>query len=237
MTLTPRTDVDVAALKAEFADKGFVKIDDFIDEPSSRELIKNLPPAADRWQMTFRRDGRVEALEANRMQSMTERNRVKLSNEIYSAALNGPQFVYQKISLDEAATEAANKDEKGLLVREMLNSDAVLSLVKSVSGEEGLTRALSDATYFVRNQFKNREMGPDDGAVHVGFELYLTSPWREDFGGFLNFYDDDGNILDAVYPRFRQLVLYRLPRAHGVSALAPFCNALRFSISGSFTTD
>ena len=62
----------------------------------------------------------------------------------------------------------------------------------------------------------------------------LTKDWNPNWGGYLNFYDDDGNIEFGLRPSFNVLNMFAVPKQHSVSMLTPFTGAFRYSITGWF---
>ena len=62
----------------------------------------------------------------------------------------------------------------------------------------------------------------------------LTRAWRPDWGGYLNFYDEDGDIVAGYRPRFNALNLFLVPQKHAVSYVPPFAPQARFAITGWF---
>ena len=56
--------------------------------------------------------------------------------------------------------------------------------------------------------------------------------WHTDWGGYLVFFDEEGDIVEGFRPRFNALNLFRVPQAHSVTFVPPFAPAARFAISG-----
>jgi Rps23 Pro-64 3,4-dihydroxylase Tpa1-like proline 4-hydroxylase len=66
---------------------------------------------------------------------------------------------------------------------------------------------------------------------------FCAEPWRPDWGGYLQFLDEDGDIVAGYKPRFNALNLFRVPARHNVSYVPPFAPAGRFAITGWFRAD
>jgi Rps23 Pro-64 3,4-dihydroxylase Tpa1-like proline 4-hydroxylase len=63
--------------------------------------------------------------------------------------------------------------------------------------------------------------------------LNLTIPdWKSEWGGFLNFFDEYGNIEAGFRPMFNSLNLFLVPQRHSVSYVAPFAPVGRYAITG-----
>jgi Rps23 Pro-64 3,4-dihydroxylase Tpa1-like proline 4-hydroxylase len=63
---------------------------------------------------------------------------------------------------------------------------------------------------------------------------FCAEEWRPDWGGYLLFYDEDGDVVAGFKPRFNALNLFRVPQKHSVTYVAPFAPIARFAITGWF---
>ncbi|OZA59360.1 MAG: hypothetical protein B7X78_08485 [Sphingomonadales bacterium 39-62-4] len=67
----------------------------------------------------------------------------------------------------------------------------------------------------------------------VAYVLNLTSAdWQPDWGGYLNFLDEDGDVICGWKPRFNTLNLLRVPQLHQVTYVPPFAPRARYAITG-----
>ena len=46
------------------------------------------------------------------------------------------------------------------------------------------------------------------------------------------FHADNGDVEQALMPRFNAMNLFRVPRLHSVSPVAPYAGGARFSVTG-----
>ena len=63
---------------------------------------------------------------------------------------------------------------------------------------------------------------------------FCAEEWRPDWGGYLNFYDDEGDVVAGYKPRFNALNLFAVPKKHNVTYVPPFAPVGRFAITGWF---
>ena len=69
----------------------------------------------------------------------------------------------------------------------------------------------------------------------IAYVLNMTAlEWRPDWGGYLLFFDDDGDVIEGYMPRFNTLNLFAVPQHHAVSFVPPFAPQGRIAISGWF---
>ncbi len=64
--------------------------------------------------------------------------------------------------------------------------------------------------------------------------MNFSKDWREDWGGYLQFFDKEGNIEEGFKPRFNCLNLFKTPMDHAVSYVPPFCGGKRLGVTGWF---
>lgn len=64
------------------------------------------------------------------------------------------------------------------------------------------------------------------------YVLNLTPEWRADWGGVLNFLDEDGHVAEGYTPSFNALNLFSIPIPHAVSEVARLTPRSRLSITG-----
>ena len=63
---------------------------------------------------------------------------------------------------------------------------------------------------------------------------FTAGDWRPEWGGYLQFFDDEGDVVQAFRPRFNSLNLFAVPQPHAVSFVPPFAPLGRYAITGWF---
>lgn len=122
------------------------------------------------------------------------------------------------------------------LLLEHLNAPPMLDLVRAVTGMPELVKADAQASLFAANHFLglHRDTHKEQG-WRVAYVLGLAPDgWRPDWGGYLQFFDEEGDIVCGWKPRFNVLNLFAVPCDHAVSYVAPFAPTGRVSITGWF---
>jgi hypothetical protein len=122
------------------------------------------------------------------------------------------------------------------LLVEHINDQPFMNLVRAVTGLPDLTKADATATLFGPNQFLATH---DDSHKAEGWRVaYVLSlcpvDWRPEWGGYLLFYDEAGDVVAGYRPRFNALNLFEVPQKHSVSYVPPFAPVARFAITGWF---
>lgn len=120
------------------------------------------------------------------------------------------------------------------LLLEHLNAEDFLQLARDVTGIAELCRADAQATLFAANHYLGRHI---DSHVAEGWRVaYVLNlsidDWHPDWGGYLLFLDEDGDIAEGFRPRFNSLNLFAVPQSHSVSYLPPFAPKGRLALTG-----
>ena len=229
--------LDRAALARQFAADQRLQIRNVLESKSARE-IQSLLLAHTPWGMAAQAEGSTfsgpQALKAHELASEAGRAKAqRLVQATHEASARGSYaFRYAHLSLVEAARQQDGNPYEILL--EHLNTDDFLHLVRDVTGIANLIKADGQASLFGPQHYLGRHI---DSHVSEGWRIayvlnFAPDDWHPDWGGYLNFFDDDGDIVAGYKPRFNALNLFLVPRPHSVSFVSPFAPAARVAITG-----
>lgn len=229
--------IDRASCARQFAARGRVQIRDVLSAPSAatvRVLLDQQTP----WGIALKAgDGPVEQITNAALRGMAPAAQQKLNRDIHAAAGRGEYAVRftQYPLLDAYLGRWAPGGPHDLLL-EHINDGPFLDLVRTVSGMPDLVKADAQATLFGPGDFL---FAHNDSHVADGWKLaYVLSfappDWKPDWGGYLNFLDADGDIIEGWRPRFNVLNLFRVPQMHQVTYVPPFAPRGRYAITGWF---
>jgi Rps23 Pro-64 3,4-dihydroxylase Tpa1-like proline 4-hydroxylase len=145
-------------------------------------------------------------------------------------------FIYARYPMLDAYLEQWGEHEGLDLLVEHINSEPMLELVREVTGISEIGKADAQATLFAPNHFLSLH---DDSHVAEGWRVayvmnFCQEEWRPDWGGYLLFYDEDGDVTAGFKPRFNTLNMFRVPARHSVSYVPPFAPVGRFAVTGWF---
>jgi SM-20-related protein len=115
-----------------------------------------------------------------------------------------------------------------------LNSRDVLELVKEISACSNICRADAHATLFAPNQFHSLLQESGQGQKRLAYALNFTRNWHEDWGGYMQFYSPNGDILQGYKPQFNSLSLCDVSQAHGISVVPGHAPYGHLAIRGYF---
>ena len=208
----------------------------FSDETA--EMIYNALDKDVEWTLTFKTPKGPVALspaQIKRLPPQAVDQYFKLIHQ--SAAEEIFTYVFSTCPIDEAAKAGKPVNEVLLAFHAFLNTDEALDFFREASGDQGITRATCYASLFGPDQFITIHNDTDtypseDRRINCVFSF--TKGWKPDWGGYLNFFDENNDIKHGFLPRFNVVTCAKLPAAHSVTAVAPFANASRFVIVSWF---
>lgn len=228
--------LDRAGLKHDFAREGRIQIRDFLTEPAARTIHRVLSRETP-WGLAWRAGGdgpnslRRHELAARQAELGAVTNKV-------AAAMRGRDyaFAYAHYPILTAYQENWGEHEALHLLMEHINDEPLMSLVREVTGIGQLVKADAQATLYGPNHFLAIH---DDSHVAEGWQVayvmnFCAEDWRPDWGGYLMFYDEEGDAIGGFRPRFNALNLFRVPQKHNVTFVPSFAPVARFAITGWF---
>ncbi|HEX8217394.1 MAG TPA: 2OG-Fe(II) oxygenase family protein [Allosphingosinicella sp.] len=230
-------EVDRFAASRRFAESGRVQIRDFLTLPAA-QTIRRVLSRETPWGLAWRagEDG-PHGLRRQQLASMAPTDLQAMSARI-AAAMRARDyaFVYAQYAMLTAVQEEWREHDALDFLVEHINAEPLLGLVREVTGIPQLIKADAQATLYAPNHFLAMH---DDSHVAEGWQIayvmnFCDEDWRPDWGGYLMFYDEDGDAVAGFRPRFNALNMFRVPQKHNVTYVPPFAPAARFAITGWF---
>ncbi|HWH17932.1 MAG TPA: 2OG-Fe(II) oxygenase family protein [Allosphingosinicella sp.] len=229
--------VDRAALAYRFATEKRVQIRNFLTEQAAQTvhgILSRETPWGLAWQAG--NDG-PHGPSRERLAAMSAEERGAISARI-GQAMQGRDyaFLYGQYRMLDAYLER-RADHEGLdLLVEHINSEPFLDLIREVTGLPELVKGDAQATLYAPGHFLAQH---DDSHVAEGWRIayvmnFCREDWRPDWGGYLLFYDAEGDVIAGFRPRFNALNLFLVPQKHNVTYVPPFAPSGRFAITGWF---
>jgi len=223
----------------QFARDTRVQIRDFLT-PETASEIRAVLQTATPWGLAMQADGTPydspQQILNEEMRTREGQERAEAIGRATdeAAAKGNYAFRYAQFSLVQAVQRGFNPGGPHEILLEHINSDEFLDLVRDITGERDLVRADGQATLFARGQFLGLHI---DSHVAEGWKIayvmnFTIDEWKPDWGGYLQFFDEDGNVVQAFKPRFNSLNLLRVPQPHSVSMVAPFAPIGRYAVTG-----
>ncbi|AKQ41976.1 hypothetical protein CP97_07960 [Aurantiacibacter atlanticus] len=230
-------DLDRAALARQFARDRRLQIADVLTEEAAREL-RGILQHHTQWGIALQAGahGKPQGFRAQELSNPAIAKQAMEIAQLTDKAAAERDYAYRSMrySLVEALQGGWAPDGPHEILLEHLNAEEFLGLMRQITDIPELAKADGHASCFGPQHFLGRHM---DSHVaegwRIAYVLNLTiDDWYPDWGGYLVFFDEDGNIETGFKPRFNTLNLFAVPQAHAVTYVPPFAPKGRYAISG-----
>lgn len=229
--------IDCQALAARFAADRRVQIREVLTSDAA-DALHDVLARHTPWGLGWRAgDDGPHAIDARQLAALTPTQRAAASEKVFHA-MQGQDyaFSYARYPILDAYMGKWDPDGPHDIVFEHLNSEPFLDLVRTVTGMPELKKADAQATLYAPNQFLPLHV---DAHAAEGWRIAYVlgmcrQDWRPDWGGYLQFFDEDGDVVAGYRPRYNTLSLFAVPAPHAVSYVPPFAPIGRYSITGWF---
>jgi len=219
-----------------FNEAGRVHVPDFLTIDSAGALHGCLS-TQELWNLVFTRDGKHVDIGADSIDQWTAEQRRTFEDLIHEPAQTGFQYLYKNIPVYDIYHQQSLPGHFLNTLFEFLNSDAFLNFGRVLTGRDDISFCDAQATCYEAGHFLTCHDDATQGKNRVAaYVLNLTPSWNPDWGGALQFYDDNDNIECGFGPSYNALNVFRIPCRHAVGFVAPFAQASRLSITGWFRT-
>ncbi|MFL6755256.1 MAG: 2OG-Fe(II) oxygenase [Sphingomicrobium sp.] len=234
---TLNSSLDRVALAQAFARDGRIQVRDFLTDQTAEEIHRILSQATP-WGLAWQagEESGPQAVEAPALHQSGAAIQREVVQSTYGAAAGGSYaFQFARYPMVDAYVGKWSEGSPHDLLIEYINAPDFLDFVREITGIPSLVKADAQATLFAPGQFLGRHIDSHvaEGWI-VAYVMNFTKNWKPDWGGYLNFFDDDGDIVAGYRPRFNALNMFKVPRAHAVSFVPPFAPVGRFAITGWF---
>ncbi|MEP5569255.1 MAG: 2OG-Fe(II) oxygenase family protein [Halioglobus sp.] len=230
--LSPSLNFDKLAL--EYRADQRIRIANVLQPESAQELQTLFHRGIPFDHLMFLR-GENRAYSADEMAAMSEPEKRSVQETLVRQAGDGVGFLYGGYRLTDG--RAKNIESLAPLQRffEYINSEAMLEFVRRVTGETAIVGADGQATQYTAGNFLTRHRDDPVGEKRrVAYVFGFSNGWHPDWGGLLQFFEENGTPRDAWLPQFNTLSLFDVRHIHSVTYVTPFAKAPRQSVTGWF---
>lgn len=229
--------IDRRALARRFHRDGRVQVRNLLTDETAATIARILKSETP-WGFAYKREGSEPVrLRRDEAAQMPEPQRRMIANAVHeTAAVGGYAVRFNQYPLLTAYQEKWAPGSPHDLLIEHINAEPMMLLVRELTGIESLKKADAQATLFGPGDFLSIH---NDSHMAEGWRVayvlnFSPTEWSPDWGGYLNFFDDDGDVVAGWRPRFNALNLFAVPQRHHVSYVPPFAPLARSAITGWF---
>lgn len=225
-------DLDFDGYRIDLAKNTRVQISDFLQISAAERLrtcLQNEVP----WTLAERSDGVSKTIPAVDYLAMDATRRSDHLNKAYERAKTQFQFVYESYMMVKASIEGRDPTLILHAILDFLNSEEFIAFARWLVNDPRITHASAQATRYRAGHFLTRHQDEDQHEDRAyAYVINLTKNWHSDWGGLLQFENDQGDVTQTFVPHWNSLSLFRVPQSHTVSLVAPFATEDRLAITG-----
>lgn len=228
-------DLDIGQLKQAFLKTHRLHIPKIINEEAAEGVHQSLNNEI-AWNLAYNDEEGQKDLYARDQQTMTPQDRQAFHQKIMARARTGKfQYLYGCFAVGDAYREGLIKDMYVARFFEFVNTPEVIGLIKDITGIKGIRRASMQATAYGPGHFltDHNDFDPEKDRK-VAYVFNMTKDWKAEWGGILQFLEDDGYTEHGLIPTFNALNIFEVPQRHIVSQVATYAPKPRFGLTGWF---
>ena len=231
--LNPDLDTDMLATK--YREDGRVRITDVL-EPAIAARIRSCCKSNVPFNYVAHVDGKNLSISRDEMAQFDQQQLSEFQRKILDAAADGIGFFYCGYLMSQKRDDTDDENMQFLhSVFDYLNGDEVLSFIRAITGNDEIRSADAQYTRYTPGHFLTRHRDENSNQRRrVAYVLSLSENWHPDWGGLLQFFEDDGTPRDAWAPQFNALSLFDVRHVHSVTFVTPFAREPRLSLTGWF---
>ncbi|MFK8032048.1 MAG: 2OG-Fe(II) oxygenase family protein [Gammaproteobacteria bacterium] len=229
--------LNLTELASEYAVDQRLRINNVLDEEVAQKLYTLLAEKVE-YELAYVAGDNNLSMSMHRLAEITAEERRDLFRHLYAEASKGIGFLYGRFHLAQAKEQSS--DELNFLndFYAFLNSSDMLDAIKTITGVADVQSADAQATSYRAGHFLTRHRDDLSGQQRrAAYVFGFSQSWHPDWGGLLQFFEEDGTPRDAWMPQFNTLSLFDVKHIHSVTHIAPYAAAPRLSITGWFRAD
>jgi Rps23 Pro-64 3,4-dihydroxylase Tpa1-like proline 4-hydroxylase len=224
--------LDPARLSADFAASGRLQVPDFLDATTAGYLHRLLQENND-WYLSYNEGSENFESDLAEFAALAPSAQQRFMSNLYGRARQGFQYVFRQYYISQALALGEQPGHPMHQVHQFVNSPGFLRFMRTLTARDDIVKSDSYASWYGPGHFLTAH--DDRHATHdrvAAYVISMTRDWNENWGGYLAFYDDAGNIEQAFKPTFNTLNIFSIPKKHAVQLVAPFAGHARTSYLG-----
>ncbi len=225
-------ELDLAGYHQQLHERGWVVIKDALRAEVAEALHAVLTTQVP-WSLAYVDGEGSKKIWADELQRLNPEQLKVIEQSALQQARQGFSFLYDSYMMITAYQQRRDPHLPLHKVTEYINKPEWLNAMRSITGEQHIVKTSAQATRYRAGHFLTLHNDHQDGELrHAAYVINLTPEWHADWGGLLQFIDDDGQVTDTVCPQYNCISLFKTPRLHCVSPVANYVQAQRLTITG-----
>jgi Rps23 Pro-64 3,4-dihydroxylase Tpa1-like proline 4-hydroxylase len=236
MAMEINPDLNVDALAGELARNRRLQIRDFFTSGAADRIYGMLERETP-WWLAFNEGEEVRQLSPEMLSKMPPAMIEQALGQVVERAQTQYQFVYAFYPIIGNYFSPDPKPPISQVFR-FLNTPRVLDWLRRLSGRDDVKWVDAQATLYQSGHFLKSHSDKDSADVRAAaYVLNFTKLWERDWGGYLQFFNEDHDIELALRPIFNAMNIFLVPTDHSVGIVSPFAYGNRYSVTGWLRID
>lgn len=225
--------VDVPLCRERLLAHGRAQVADYL-QPDVAQRLHDCLAREVPWTLAVRDGSGARTIEHAAYAALGDDERMRLLADVADAK-GEFRFAYESYMMVTAYQEGRDPGLALHRVLEVFNSPQYVAFLRELTGDARIRRVNAQATRYRAGHFLRYHTDAEsrEGRLYA-YVLNLTRDWQADWGGLLQFVDDEGRVTDTFLPRWNTLSLFKVPTGHAVSLVAPWAEQDRMAITGWF---
>ena len=223
--------VNRKSARKRFAVDDRVRIDNFLQPGIAESVLSELGSAP--FDLVYVLENRIQTTSRTKMNQMPAEEKQAINQRIVADAANGIGFLYGSCHM--GASRPSNLGENMVRLFDFIQGDEMIEFIRTVTGNRQVREVTGHYTQYQPGHFltRHRDIVQEEDRRYA-YVLSFTEEWHPDWGGLLQYYEEDGTPRDAWAPRYNSLTLFDVRHIHAVTYVTPFAKKPRLSLTGWF---
>lgn len=224
------------ALTARYREKKRLHLPDFLAADDALRVRAELLRTP--WSTVFNENDRVHRIGPDDAARLSQAQVTAMMRGIGERAADRFQFLYQYDPIFVRYFADRHPWMPIFEFYEFLNSPAMLHFLRELTGEPSILWADAQATLFRPGHFlkAHNDLKREEKRV-AAYVMNFSQGWQKDWGGYLQFFDEAGNVELGLKPSFNAINLFTVPADHSVEMVATYAAGDRLAITGWLRAD
>lgn len=230
--LTINPDLDPRELGKKLQETGRLQVRHFLTAESA-DYLHEIHTRNEDWSLAYNEGNNYYESSIQQLRMATPQQQQQFMNSIYARARTQFQYVFFQYYITQAIELNEQPGHPMHQFDEFMNSEEVLSMMRTLTGVDAIRKADSYASRYAPGHFLTAHDDRHDRHDRVAaYVISMTPLWDKNWGGHLAFFDEDGNVTEALIPSYNTLNIFLVPQMHAVQLVSPFAGATRTSYLG-----
>lgn len=224
--------LDPARIGPVFRRAGRLHVPDFLDAPGAASLHEALAGSTP-WSRSLLLGQSPFRMTSAEWNALPDAQRTALETGMREQARTGFHYAFDTWAVSDEIEAGRRTAHPAEAFYDFLNSPVFLGWIRATTGDDRASYCDAQCTRYRPGDYLNGHTDEADGKNRLfAYVMNLTPGWTVDWGGLLQFIDQDGHVAEAYTPAFNALNIFRVPTPHSVSMVAPFAGGDRLAITG-----